>query len=96
MGKPSSRPLYPSVYQYHLSSVMALPPPTLRLVLNMLLIMTFPILADKPGCSISFSTLRQITSASVTDGWFPEKCEEQDLPNLDKGSSSINQNDHKY
>lgn len=40
------------------------------------------ILAAKPGCSICFSTLRQITAASLTDGWFPEKCEEQDLPHL--------------
>lgn len=40
------------------------------------------ILAAKPGCSICFSTLRQITAASPTDGWFPEKREEQDLPHL--------------
>lgn len=29
------------------------------------------ILADKPSCSICFSTLRQITWESLTDGWFP-------------------------
>lgn len=34
--------LYPPVYQYHLSSVMALPPLTLVLVLNTLVILTFP------------------------------------------------------
>lgn len=42
MGKPSSRPLYLSVYQYHLSSVMPLPPLMPRLVLNPLFIQTFP------------------------------------------------------
>lgn len=71
---------YLSVCPHHLSSVMALPHLTLCLVPNTLLILTFRSWQLNPGCSICFSTLRQIASANLSDGWFPEKIWEAGSP----------------
>lgn len=94
MGKPSSRPVYPSVYQYRLSPVMALPPPAPCLVLNLLFILTFPYWQTN------------LAAASASQPWdkSPERIWLMDVvlkavesgvsPNLDNGSVSINHNHH--
>lgn len=94
MGKPSSRPPYTSVYQYHLSAVMALPPPTLCLVLNLLFILTFPYWHTNLAAASAFQPWDKSPKRIWLMDVFLEAVESGISPELDYGSASINHNHH--